>query len=142
MSAYLSIEDLRLIMGLTFFVLGLLALLTGVIMLVAHPYRDEAKALATQSASLGQSASQSANQSAGMSAPTLQPGASPVLPGPAINQMQKDLGDNISSAAQSATALIDAVNSLIKTSSGNAIVIIVVGTLLELAAYWLLIANG
>jgi len=138
MSAYLSIEDLRLIMGLTFFILGLLALVTGVIMLVAHPYRDEAKALATQSASLGQSASQSA--SAAPSA--LQPGASPVSSGPPLNQMQKGMGDNISSAAQSATALIDAVNSLIKTSSGNAIVIIVVGTLLELAAYWLLIANG
>jgi len=138
MSAYLSIEDLRLIMGLTFFVLGLLALVTGVIMLVAHPYRDEAKALATQSASLGQSASQSAN----VASPTFQPGASPVSSGPPLSQMQKGMGDNISSAAQSATALIDAVNSLIKTSSGNAIVIIVVGTLLELAAYWLLIANG
>jgi hypothetical protein len=137
MSAYLSIEDLRLIMGLTFFVLGLVALVTGVIMLVAHPYRDEAKALATQSANLGQSASQSVNLP-----PPIQPAAQQVSSGPPLMPVQKGMGDNISGAAQSATALIDAVNSLIKTSSGNAIVIIVVGTMLELAAYWLLIANG
>ncbi len=51
---------------------------------------------------------------------------------------QKGLTDNISLVAQSATSLVDAVNGLIKTSSGNAIVMVIIGALLEAAAYWLL----
>ena len=107
MSAYIVTEDVRLLMGLIFFPAGLLAIVTGLIMLVAHPYRDEAKILAAQSARLG----------------------------------QKGVGDNIAVAAQSATALIEAVNNLIRTSSGNALIIIAVGALLEIAAYLLLIAK-
>jgi hypothetical protein len=133
MSAYITIEELRLIMGLTFFALGLVAIITGGIMLIAHPYRDEAKTLATQSANLSQSASQSATQSVTQS---------PSPAGPTPVPGQKGVGEDISAAAQSATALVDAVNSLIKTSSGNAIVIIIVGALLEAAAYWLLIASA
>ena len=107
MSAFLGTEDVRLLMGLVFFPAGLLAIITGIIMLVAHPYRDEAKILAAQSARLG----------------------------------QKGVGDNIAVAAQSATALIDAVNNLIRTSSGNAIIIIAVGILFEVAAYLILVAK-
>ncbi len=51
---------------------------------------------------------------------------------------QKGLTDNISLVAQSATSLVDAVNGLIKTSSGNAIVLVIVGAVLEAACYWLL----
>jgi hypothetical protein len=51
---------------------------------------------------------------------------------------QKGLTDNISLVAQSATSLVDSVNGLIKTSSGNAIVLIIVGFLLEAACYWLM----
>lgn len=54
---------------------------------------------------------------------------------------QKGLTDNISLVAQSATALVDSVNSLIRTSSGNAVVLIVVGGLFELASYWLVITR-
>ncbi len=107
MSAYLTAEDLRFLMGLIFFPAGLLSIVTGLVMLVAHPYREEAKILAAQSARLG----------------------------------QKGVGDNIAIAAQSATALIDAVNNLIRTSSGNALVIIAVGALFEIAAYLLLVAK-
>jgi hypothetical protein len=107
MSAYIATEDIRLLMGLIFFPAGLLAIVTGLVMLVAHPYRDEAKILAAQSARLG----------------------------------QKGVGDNIAVAAQSATALIDAVNNLIRTSSGNALIIIAVGVLFEIAAYLILIAK-
>jgi hypothetical protein len=107
MSAYVATEDVRLLMGLVFFPAGLLAIITGLIMLVAHPYRDEAKILAAQSARLG----------------------------------QKGIGDNVAVAAQSATALIEAVNNLIRTSSGNALIIITVGVLLEIATYLLLIAK-
>ncbi len=110
MSAYITVEDVRLIMGLSFFPTGLIAIIVGLIMLVAHPYRDEAKTLAAQSARLGQ-----------------------------VNP--KSVGDDIAGAAQSATALIDAVNNLIRTSSGNAVVIIIVGAAFELAAYWLLVAH-
>ena len=52
---------------------------------------------------------------------------------------QKGLTGDISLVTQSATALVDSVNSLIRTSSGNAIVLVVVGALLEVAAYWLLV---
>jgi hypothetical protein len=107
MSAYISAEDVRLLMGLIFFPAGLLAIVTGLVMLVAHPYRDEAKTLAAQSARLG----------------------------------QKGVGDNITVAAQSATALIDAVNNLIRTSSGNALIVIAVGVLFEIAAYLILMAK-
>ena len=48
MSAYLSAEDIRLIMGLAFFPTGLVAIVAGLVMLAAHPYRDEAKTLAAQ----------------------------------------------------------------------------------------------
>ncbi len=108
MSAYVSIEDIRLIMGLVFFPTGLIAIVSGLVLLVANPYRTEAKTLAAQSAQLG----------------------------------QKGVGDNVSMVAQSATALIDSVNNLMRTASGNAIVVIVVGALFEVAAYWLLIASA
>lgn len=51
---------------------------------------------------------------------------------------QKGLTDNISLVAQSAASLVESVNGLIKTSSGNAIVLVIVGFLLEAACYWLL----
>lgn len=52
---------------------------------------------------------------------------------------QKGLTGDISLVTQSATALVDAVNNLIRTSSGNAIVLVIVGALAEAAAYYLLI---
>lgn len=55
---------------------------------------------------------------------------------------QKALTDNVSTLVQSATALVDAVNNLIRTSSGNAVVLIIVGALFEAAAYRLLIVGG
>ena len=103
----LSVDNLRLIMGLTFFGVGLLACLSGLLLLIVRPYHKEAEALAAHTARIG----------------------------------QKALTDNIAGIAQSATALIDAVNNLIRTSSGNAVVLIVVGAGFEVAAYYLLIAN-
>ena len=51
---------------------------------------------------------------------------------------QKSLTDNISMVAQAATSLVDSVNALIKTSSGNAVVMVIIGAFLEAATYWLL----
>ncbi len=101
----LTPEMLRMTMGLAFFPLGLFSVIAGLIILVAGPYRQEAKVLAQQSARIG----------------------------------QKGLTGDITLVTQSATALVDAVNSLIKTSSGNAVVLVIVGAILETAAYWLLI---
>jgi hypothetical protein len=101
----LTPETLRMTMGLAFFPLGLFSVIAGLIILVAGPYRQEAKVLAQQSARIG----------------------------------QKGLTGDITLVTQSATALVDAVNSLIRTSSGNAIVLVVVGAILEASAYWLLI---
>jgi hypothetical protein len=101
----LTPETLRLTMGLAFFPLGLFSVIAGLLILVAGPYRQEAKVLAQQSARIG----------------------------------QKGLTGDITLVTQSATALVDAVNSLIRTSSGNAVVLVVVGALLEAAAYWLLV---
>lgn len=108
MSEFFTTEDLRLLMGLSFFALGLLALGAGLLMLIAGPYRKEAKVLATQSARIS----------------------------------QKALTDNITAIAQSATELVNAVNALIRTSSGNAIVLVVVGALFEAAAYRILIVGA
>lgn len=99
--------NLRLMMGLTFFPLGLFSIISGLVILVAGPYKQEAKILAQQSARIG----------------------------------QKGLTDDITLVTQSATALVDAVNSLIKTTSGNAIVLVVIGALCEGAAYWLLLVK-
>jgi hypothetical protein len=107
MLTFLTPITLRLMMGLTFFPLGLFSITSGLIILVAGPYKQEAKVLAQQSARIG----------------------------------QKGLTDDITLVTQSATALIDAVNSLIKTTSGNAIVLIAVGALCEGAAYWLLLVK-
>jgi hypothetical protein len=101
----LTPETLRMTMGLAFFPLGLFSVIAGLIILVAGPYRQEAKVLAQQSARIG----------------------------------QKGLTGDITLVTQSATALVDAVNSLIRTSSGNAVVLVIVGAILEAAAYWLLI---
>ncbi len=98
-------DTVRLLMGLTFFGLGLIALAAGMLMLMFGPYRKEAKVLAAQSARIS----------------------------------QKAFTDNITAVAQSATALVEAVNNLIRTSSGNAVVLLVVGALFQLAAYRLLI---
>jgi len=51
---------------------------------------------------------------------------------------QKGLTENVSLVAQSATELINSVNNLIRTSSGNAMVLIAVGGGFEAAAYFLL----
>jgi hypothetical protein len=101
----LTPETLRMTMGLAFFPLGLFSVIAGLIILVAGPYRQEAKVLAQQSARIG----------------------------------QKGLTGDITLVTQSATALVDSVNSLIKTSSGNAVVLVIVGAIMETAAYWLLI---
>ncbi|MGH2522394.1 MAG: hypothetical protein ACRDH2_07810 [Anaerolineales bacterium] len=108
-------DNVRLAMGLTAFGLGLIASVAGLLMLIAGPYRKEAKILAAQSARLTS------------------------LKGFAD---QKGLTDNLTLLTQSATALIEAVNALIRTSSGNAIVLVIVGALFEAAAYWLLILGG
>jgi hypothetical protein len=108
MSHLMTPDTVRLAMGLAFFPVGLFAIISGLLILMAGPYRQEAKILAQQSARLS----------------------------------QKGLTDNISLVAQSATALVDAVNNLIRTSSGNAIALVVVGALLEAAAYWLLAIAG
>ena len=86
----LTPETLRMTMGLAFFPLGLFSVIAGLIILVAGPYRQEAKVLAQQSARIG----------------------------------QKGLTGDITLVTQSATALVDSVNSLIRTSSGNAVVLI------------------
>ncbi len=103
----LTPDTLRLIMGLTFFGVGLLACLSGLLLLIVRPYHKEAEALAAHSARIG----------------------------------QKALTDNIAAVAQSATSLIEAVNNLIRTSSGNAVVLIAVGAGFELAAYYLLVSG-
>ena len=108
MLGFLTPMNLRLMMGLTFFPLGLFSIISGLFILIAGPYKQEAKVLAQQTARIG----------------------------------QKGLTDDITLVTQSATALVDAVNSLIKTTSGNAIVLIVVGALCEWSAYWLLLAKG
>jgi hypothetical protein len=101
-------DNARLIMGLAFFPLGLIAMLSGMIMLILGPYRQEARALAAHSARIS----------------------------------QKGLTENVAAVAQSATALIEAVNGLMRTSSGNAVVLIGIGALLDAAAYWLLVASA
>jgi len=114
MPAYLTPDNLRLAMGLSFFVMGLASCTPGLFMLIFGPYRKEAKALAAQSARLN----------------ALKSSVDP-----------KGLMDGIALATQSATALIEAVNKLILTSSGTAIVLIVIGAVFEYAAYYLLIAG-
>jgi len=108
MLAFLNPTNLRLMMGLTFFPLGLFSIASGLIVLVAGPYKQEAKVLAQQTARIG----------------------------------QKGLTDDITLVTQSATALVDSINNLIKTSSGNAIVLVAVGALCECAAYWLLLVKS
>ncbi len=107
MSELISPFNFRLLMGLAFFPIGLFSVLAGMLILIAGPYRQEAKILAQQSARIS----------------------------------QKGLTDNISLVAQSATALVEAVNSLIRTTSGNAVVLIAVGSLFEMASYWLVITR-
>ena len=107
MLGFLTPLNLRLMMGLSFFPIGLFSIISGLIILIAGPYKQEAKMLAQQSARIG----------------------------------QKGLTDDITLVTQSATALVDAVNNLIKTTSGNAIVLVVVGVLSESAAYWLLLVR-
>jgi hypothetical protein len=94
-------------MGLAIFPMGLFSIAAGLLILIAGPYRQEAKILAQQTARIS----------------------------------QKGLTGDITLVTQSATALVDAVNNLIRTSSGNAVVLVIVGALCELAAYWLLIAS-
>lgn len=101
-----SPAEYRLLMGFTFFVVGLVAVCAGIALLAFAPYRKEAQTLAAHTAKIG----------------------------------QKALTDNITQVAQSATALIEAVNTLMRTSSGNALALIVVGALFEYAAYTLLLA--
>jgi hypothetical protein len=103
----LTPHTVRVIMGLSMFPMGLFSIGAGLLILIAGPYRQEAKILAQQTARIS----------------------------------QKGLTGDITLVTQSATALVDAVNNLIRTSSGNAVVLVIVGALCELAAYWLLVVN-
>ncbi|MBL8045969.1 MAG: hypothetical protein JNL09_05475 [Anaerolineales bacterium] len=102
----LTDTDLRMMMGFTFFAIGLLSVGAGIVKLMLGPFRAEAKLIAAQSARIS----------------------------------QKALTDDIAAVAQSAASLVHSVNELIRTSSGNAVVLIIVGTLFQFAAYKLLIA--
>lgn len=107
MFAIFTPQTVRIIMGLSIFPMGLFAIGAGLLILIAGPYRQEAKILAQQSARIS----------------------------------QKGLTGDISLVTQSATALVDAVNNLIRTSSGNAVVLVIIGALCEAAAYWLLVLS-
>jgi len=104
---FITPDSIRLLMGVTFFPVGMLASIAGLLRLAFMPYRAEAQALAAHSARLG----------------------------------QKGVTENIAAVAQSITGLIDSVNNLSRTSSGNAIILIIVGALFVLASYGLLIAG-
>jgi len=57
MLAFLNPVTLRLMMGLTFFPLGLFSIISGLIILVAGPYKQEAKVLAQQTARIAKKVS-------------------------------------------------------------------------------------
>jgi hypothetical protein len=100
-------DAVRLLMGFTFFPMGMLSIIAGLLRLAFVPYRAEAQQLAAHSARIG----------------------------------QKGITENVAAVAQSVTGLIDSVNNLSRTSSGNAIILVIVGALFVAASYWLLVGS-
>lgn len=100
----ISISDLIMIMAVTFFALGTMAIIAGMVILVGRSLMgSEVKTIAVQAARLG----------------------------------QKGIAEDVAGLVGNASALLESLNSLIKTSTGIGVSLIFIGILLNAAAYFL-----
>ena len=104
----LNIYDLQIIMSGTFFLLGLLSFLAGLLVLVVGSWRSDLRTLTAQTAKLA----------------------------------QKGITEDISGLVGNASALLDAINSLILTTRGIGVFLTLLGVfLMGIPLVWMLIST-
>jgi len=100
--------DIQIIMSGTFFLLGLLSFLAGLLVLVVGSWRSDLRTLTTQTTKLA----------------------------------QKGITEDISGLVGNASALLDAINSLILTTRGIGVFLTLLGVfLMGIPLVWMLIAT-
>ncbi len=96
-------ENIRLLIPIVQLVFSAIFLVAGLRKLLAKEFTPAARALATQSARIG----------------------------------QKGLRQNVSSISQTASALLNSVNQLVRTSAGVGAFLVLVGLFFMVSAYWI-----
>lgn len=96
-------DQLMLLMAITFFILGLLGVIIGIIILVTRTASQEVRTIATQTTRLA----------------------------------QKGLSDDIVGLVGNTSALLEALNALVRTTAGIGVFITIVGLLMMVASGWI-----
>ena len=99
----ITTENIRLLIPIVQLVFSAIFLVAGLRKLLAKEFTPAARALATQSARIG----------------------------------QKGLRQNVSGISQTASALLNSVNQLVRTSAGVGAFLVLVGLFFMVSAYWI-----
>ena len=99
----ITLENIRLLIPIAQLIFSAIFLVAGLRNLLAKEYTPSARALASQSARIG----------------------------------QKGLRQNVSSISQTASALLNSVNQLVRTSAGVGAFLVIVGLFFMISAYWI-----
>ena len=99
----ITLENIRLLIPIAQLIFSAIFLVAGLRKLLAKEFTPAARALASQSARIG----------------------------------QKGLRQNVSSISQTASALLNSVNQLVRTSAGVGAFLVLVGLFFMVTAYWI-----
>ena len=99
----ITLENIRLLIPIAQLIFSAIFLVAGLRKLLAKELTPSARALASQSARIG----------------------------------QKGLRQNVSSISQTASALLNSVNQLVRTSAGVGAFLVLVGLFFMVSAYWI-----
>jgi hypothetical protein len=99
----ITLENIRLLIPIAQLIFSAIFLVAGLRKLLAKEFTPSARALASQSARIG----------------------------------QKGLRQNVSSISQTASALLNSVNQLVRTSAGVGAFLVLVGLFFMVSAYWI-----
>tara|TARA_Y100000031_G_C7954200_1_gene262921 strand:+ start:156 stop:467 length:312 start_codon:yes stop_codon:yes gene_type:complete len=99
----ITLENIRLLIPIAQLIFSAVFLVAGLRKLLAKEFTPAARALASQSARIG----------------------------------QKGLRQNVSSISQTASALLNSVNQLVRTSAGVGAFLVLVGLFFMVSAYWI-----
>jgi hypothetical protein len=100
----LNLRDLQIAIAVVVFLLGFVCVVIGIVILVTRGYSREVRALARQTAKLG----------------------------------EKGVGQEVTGLVSSASELVGAINGLVRTASGVAVFLVLLGIAMLGSAYWII----
>jgi hypothetical protein len=100
----LNLRDLQIAIAVVVLLLGFVCVVIGIVILVTRGYSREVRALARQTAKLG----------------------------------EKGVGQEVTGLVSSASELVGAINGLVRTASGVAVFLVLLGLAMLGSAYWII----